>query len=343
LSNTEELRVITELHSPPHAVDPQVLTRFEQRNTVFGRRSWDQGATFYGQSVHERAGERITGGEPGYSRLEFSRLRAAWTVCEHFGAAFSWEQLGRGDPVLDGMGRYQVADRLEMSAQVKETAVAYGASLVGICELDRRWVYASDMQGSAIEIPDRYRYAVVMAVAMDAELIHTSPAYPAGTATGVGYSRMAFSIACLAEFIRNLGYHAIPMGNDTALSIPLAIDAGLGELGRNGLLVTAQYGSCVRLCKVFTDLPLAPDRATAFGVAEACRSCKRCAEACEAEAISFEAQPSFKVACPSNNRGIRRWAVNHDRCYSFWVGNGASCSTCIAACPYTQRAGKVVG
>ena len=94
---------------------------------------------------------------------------------------------------------------------------------------------------------------------MDAQAIVSSPAFRAGVATGVGYSRMAYAISCLAEFIRHLGYAAIPMGNDTALSIPLAVDSGLGELGRNGLLVTPQYGPCVRICKVFTDLPLATD------------------------------------------------------------------------------------
>ena len=59
-------------------------------------------------------------------------------------------------------------------------------------------------------------------------------------------SRMAFGTACLAEFIRNLGYSAIPIGNDTALSIPLAIDVGLGEPRGNGLLVTPEHGSCIR-------------------------------------------------------------------------------------------------
>ncbi|MBN1137806.1 MAG: 4Fe-4S dicluster domain-containing protein [Anaerolineae bacterium] len=128
------------------------------------------------------------------------------------------------------------------------------------------------------------------------------------------------------------------MGNDTALSIPLAIDAGLGELGRNGLLVTQAYGPCVRLCKVFTDLPLEVDRAAPFGLAEACRSCWRCAEACEVGAIEIAREPSYETVCRSNNEGILRWAVNHDRCYGFWVENGESCSTCIAACPFSQRA-----
>ncbi len=72
------------------------------------------------------------------------------------------------------------------------------------------------------------------------------------------------------------------MGNDTALSIPQAVDAGLGELGRNGLLITPDRGPCVRICKVFADMPLAPDRPVRFGVSEFCRSCARCADACQA-------------------------------------------------------------
>jgi ferredoxin len=323
--------------APPYTVDPAHYRRFDQRNTVFGRRRWDREAVFYGQEMHARAFDMIVEGAPGYLRVEFSRLRAAWTVSNHFGGAYAWEPLGQADPVLARLGAHPVDDRTEMSETVKETARMYGAALVGIAPLDRRWVYARDMRGGAIEIPAPFEHAIVMAIAMDAHAIASSPAYLAGSATGVGYSRMAFAISCLAEFIRNLGYRAIPMGNDTALSIPLAIDAGLGELGRNGLLVTPAHGPCVRLCKVFTDLPLAPDRPAPLGVSDTCRSCRRCAEACEVGAIQHDPAPSYRTVSRSNNVGIRRWAVDHDKCYAFWVENGASCSTCIAACPYTRR------
>jgi reductive dehalogenase len=240
------------------------------------------------------------------------------------------------------LGVHQVADREQMSEQVKETARMFGASLVGIAALDRRWVYSHTRNGSPVSIPPALQTAVVMAIAMDAQAIETSPAYLSASATGVGYSRMAFAASCLAQFIRNLGYQAIPMGNDTALSIPLAIDAGLGELGRNGLLVTPEFGPCVRLCKVLTDLPLLPDRPAAFGVGATCIDCRRCAEACESSAISVDPSPSTRVACPSNSPGILRWAVDADKCYSFWIENGACCSTCIAACPFTRSAQKAV-
>jgi hypothetical protein len=74
-----------------------------------------------------------------------------------------------------------------------------------------------------------------------------------------------------------------------------------------------------------------------MGLGEICRGCRLCADACEAGAISSAAEPSYDVACASNNPGILRWAVDHDRCYSFWVENGACCSTCIAACPCTRQ------
>jgi ferredoxin len=324
--------------APPYTVDPTQYRRFDQRHTVFGRRTWDREASFFGHMVHDMAFERIASDEEEYSRLEFARLRAAWTVDEHFEGAYSWQRLGDADPVAARAGKLFVDDRGWISAQIKETALMYGASLSGIAALDRRWVYSHDMRGQAIEIPAPFQYAIVMAIAMDPGAIATSPGYLAASATGVGYSRMAVASASLAQFIRNLGYRAIPMGNDTALSIPLAIDAGLGELGRNGLLITPQFGACVRLCKVCTDLPLLPDETKPLGLTEVCRSCRRCAEVCRVGAIQSDPAPSFRIASRSNNPGIERWAIDHDKCYSFWVENGACCSTCIAACPFTARA-----
>ena len=326
--------MINELDSPPYTIAPQVLSQFDARQTVLSRRLWDKESPFYGKDIHENAINGIATGEPGYSRVDYAQARAAWTVSTHFRGAYSWEELGEPDLVAAQMGRHPVDSPALMSQQVKEVAQVYGASLVGICRLNRLWLKSRDRDGRSVEVPPEYEYAVVMAIAMDVAAIKTSPAFSAAAAVGVGYSRMAFCIASLAEFIRHLGYNAIPMGNDTALSIPLAIDAGLGELGRNGLLVTPEYGPCVRLCKVFTDLPVEPDRPVEFGVADACRRCKRCAEACESGAISSEMEPSFEVACSSNNPGVLRWAVNHDKCYAFWLENGNDCATCIAVCPF---------
>ena len=85
--------------------------------------------------------------------------------------------------------------------------------------------------------------------------------------------------------IRSLGYEAIPCGNDTTQSIPLAIDAGFGELGRNGLLITPEFGPRQRICKVLTNLPLVADKPIDFGMQSYCETCHACGFACPAKAI----------------------------------------------------------
>ena len=237
-----------------------------------------------------------------------------------------WEQLGR----------YEVRDRHEMSRIVKEAAETYGAVLTGISLINSMWIYSRDIHQRPLSIPEDYRYVIVMAVPMDKKAIRTSPSLLSATATGVGYSHMAFTTACMAEFIRDLGYRAIAMGNDTALSIPLAMEAGLGRIGRNGLLITEDFGPCVRICKIFTDLTLEPDTPLEPPFHEGCYDCRMCADACEADAIQNEKDPSFRTLCPSNSHGVRRWAVNQDLCYGYWLENGACCSTCIAVCPFAN-------
>ena len=88
-----------------------------------------------------------------------------------------------------------------------------------------------------IVIPESYKYAIVMTVPM--EFIENSHApTPIEVTSNMGYARMHVIAGTVAEFIRGLGWNAIPMGNDTALSVPMAAQAGLGHVGRNGRLIT---------------------------------------------------------------------------------------------------------
>jgi len=135
-----------------------------------------------------------------------------------------------------------------------------------------------------------------------------------------------------------LGYKSIPTGNDTALSIPIAAQAGLGELSRMGSLVTEEYGSRVRLAKVFTDLEIKPDRPKSFGVWEFCKRCKKCADSCPSQAISFEDQPSVEPSTGSisSHPGVKKWYQNNERCILQWERNGVACGVCLTVCPYNK-------
>lgn len=236
----------------------------------------------------------------------------------------------------------------ELTRMVKNTAALYGADLTGIAPLDQRWVYSQDMvkpiiiteEGvpeeteEAFRIPKSVNRVIVLAFVMDHEMMETSPQVAASTAVSIGYSRMGITAVSLAEYIRALGYQAIPCMNDTALSIPLAIDAGMGQLGRHGLLITPEYGSNVRLCKVLTDLPLITDEPVDFGVTEFCENCLRCAEHCPSQSISAEKR-TMESELPTGNSGVLKWYIHGEGCLRFWQENGTSCANCIAVCPFT--------
>ena len=159
-----------------------------------------------------------------------------------------------------------------------------------------------------------------------------SPGRLASAAVGNGYSRMANTAYFLAEFLRGLGYRALPAGNGVGLSIPMAIDAGLGEVGRMGLLMTPKYGPRVRLAKVLTDMPLTADAPIRFGCREFCSVCKLCATHCPSSAVT-EGPRTWEGKSASNNPGTLKWYAEVEKCYDF---NGFSCSNCKRVCPFNK-------
>lgn len=302
----------------------------------------------------KRTAKRIQESKPGFGLRDVQLGEAAWTLMRSARPGeglLSWTRVSVRTPADLGVEPY-AAPPGEAAATVKAAARLYGAALAGIAPMDESYVNLNE-QGRPVVfddvdlpmvseakfvIPRKMKWVVALAIPMDLDLLSQAPSATADTASGLGYSHSAFAVASLAEFIRGLGYQAIPSVNDTAQSVPFAIDAGLGELSRMNKLVTPEFGAAVRLCKVFTDLPMACDRPVDFGVAEACRQCKRCAEACPAAALSFDDEPSFQTRGVWNNPGHKAWFEDSYRCFSFWQSSGTACAVCLTSCPFTQAA-----
>ncbi|MFX1378850.1 MAG: reductive dehalogenase [Promethearchaeota archaeon] len=358
--------MVKEKENYPYEIDDNVYKRFKQKNNMLFRRLWDKSLSTYHQMFDTNIEKHIESKKEGYSRMDFALVAAGWTVYEQFPHAFTWERkdqldIGYG---TDWMKSKIIIENLKsFTNNIKKVAKFYGASLVGIADVNEKWIYktgfmrpnqtseAEAKQGlrggkvvntiydQIINLPDGINKVIVMGVEMDPDAISTAPTQPAAAAAAVAYSKMAFIISCVGEFIRNLGYRAIQCGNDTALSIPLAIDAGLGALGRNGLLLTPEVGPRVRLCKVFTDLPLISDKPNEIFIKKInnfCEKCSKCAEACENDAIPKERHPTFKPATISNNPGVKKYYINVEKCFEYWVENSSDCGNCIAACPFSK-------
>ena len=328
------------------------VAQFDQKNEMFCRPLWDEemldlGKKFYMTEVPPR-------NKAGYTLKDQAMVNAAWLLENTFAQgvaggrmgmyAWEWEQIFEFPLVPPGL-KIDGDDPRAITNDIKKAANFFGASLVGICRLDRGWVYSSafplrDQKSMPNDLPEEYQFAIAIAVEMDYEAIRCSPSSPSSAATGLGYSKMALTTGLLAHHIRGLGYKAIACGNDTACSIPVAIDAGLGELARNGLLITPEFGPRVRLAKVMTNLPLVPDKPIEFGVWDFCRQCEKCADKCPSKSIAY-GEPTDKPNNISNREGVLRWPINAETCLAFWAANGTDCANCIRTCPFNKPEGRL--
>lgn len=327
--------------------------RFSQVDDVFSRSWWDpsirsdKSERFY--ATYRRPLTRWRKAN-GFTQRDYALRNASWHVSDIFTEMYEGD--GRRDGFLDPLSmlrdgpdvRIDPESPVDGAATIKRIARVFGADLVGIAEHDERWVYTerfSSVSGKAKPnpLPSSMTSVIVIGQSMDQGLIQTAPSALSGTATGLGYSRDAAVLLGLAQYIKNLGYEAVPSMNDTALAIPLALAAGLGEYGRHGMVITPEFGAGLRFGKIFTDLPLHHDGPVHFGVKEFCESCNRCAEACPARAIPH-GEPVPVALNRSGLKGVRKWSVDGEACFGYWSKINSDCAICVRVCPFTRDYSK---
>jgi len=314
------------------------LKRFDERNTGFSRGAVE-GDKY--TVMHERSIANIEKLIPGKTILD----HATWVSGRTTDYVLRKTKLARETPpVYNHKFRLKTPDAATMTKVIKQTARWIGADLVGIARLNPLWIYTNwgqhnavytnaAKQGDPIEISSEYENVVVMIHEMGYDMMRRTPSVE--PETDIGYSRGAWCAASLATFIAELGYKAIPSVNELGLSIPMAVDAGLGELGRHGQLITREYGPRVRISKVFTNLPLVPDSPIDIGVQGFCDKCELCAKHCPSRALMIGGRTD-KAWDRSNAEGIMKWPIKAMKCFDWWVKNGTHCSVCIRVCPWNK-------
>ena len=207
------------------------------------------------------------------------------------------------------------------AAFVKSAAKRAGASLVGITEVRESDVFEGR------EAP--YGNAVCIGLPMRRdEMAHA--ATPRGAAEVMRtYKRVARIAMRVGRSIRRRGFPAKAYGDPNAtdiLHIPLAVRAGLGQLGKHGSMISREHGSNFRLAAVLTDMPLALDAPEDIGVDDVCLHCRRCVLDCPPDAIHETKQWV---------RGEKRWYVDFDKCVPYFTKT-YGCAICIEVCPWSE-------
>ena len=227
---------------------------------------------------------------------------------------------------------------IHASQFIKKITHTFGATLVGITKLNPDWCYQSSLRGVGhedYEVPNHWEYAIVFVVPHEWDMFYVNPTY--GSSYDA-YSLLRVIAARLEVFIHELGYparsHVPPFLYDIMMP-PVAVDAGLGEQGRMGLLLTPELGCNARVACVTTNIPMKVDKPIDFGVQEFCRKCKICAEKCPTGAISHDDERGIEY-------GYKRWKIKDDLCNKAWAMVTASkpshgCRVCLAVCPYSRK------
>ncbi|MEM8564332.1 MAG: 4Fe-4S dicluster domain-containing protein [Pseudomonadota bacterium] len=272
-----------------------------------------------GQSRFSRALQVFHGS--GARQLEWGKLERFFALINPFRVYWlnlvnRW-MLRRADGAIAKV-QQPVPDPAEMADTIKQHAKALGAGAVGITALTEQALYQN-------HTPD-YPTAVVILFPMDSEEMAYVTSDRAGAETMRAYMEITRTVIALAEHIRSLGWRARAYSEAAdILHIPLAIQAGLGQLGKHGSLICKEFGSSMRIATVLTDLPLAHDSAEDIGVDDLCLGCRRCTIDCPVDAISDEKQIV---------RGIEKWYVDFDKCAPYFT-HTVGCGICIEVCPWT--------
>lgn len=233
-----------------------------------------------------------------------------------------------------------VSDPVKMARNIKEVARFLGADVVGITRLDPLYVYSHRARGGAalgekpgdpIDLP--HRFAICMGFASDYYKFLSNNSRISDAEYGLGNIHTIPTTFMVASYIREMGYpaRAHHYGRSEVNPIPLAVNAGLGELGRHGMLIHEEYGSRLHLSVVTTDLPLAVDKPVDIGVEEVCKYCKKCARTCPSHSIPFGGKEV--------HNGVERYRINVDSCYKYRLasrGQWSNCVICVSSCCYNK-------
>jgi reductive dehalogenase len=257
--------------------------------------------------------------------------------------------------------RVEVTNPALLTEKIKADAKELGADVVGITKLDPRFVITKDNDGNPVRL--NHKYAIVIGKGLDYRLANpTAPspwekqysAIPEELAAVLSGKNVQSTHAIppadieemrktleffqdggriaveLAGEIRSFGYPArAHFGRWSEVQvIPVAVEAGLGEVGKNGVLIGPRFGPRGSFPIVTTDLPLIADNQADLGIQEFCRVCNKCARACPVLAIPNGA--------PVVVDGLSKWPVDGNKCWSF-IKSNPKCMACMGACPYNKK------
>ena len=309
--------------------------RIDERDTMFSRDILEPGSERY-EAYYRRHPERQPGDDafrrnPGL--LSKDALFYDPFIFPAAGANF--ELIKKNRDFVDGSvaSHRQEWDGKVLSAHLRQLALKYGALSAGITALEdyHLYSYRGRRHNYGEPVDNRHTHALALTVEMDHDYVRNAPYAYCVLESSRQYVRSGIIAVWMAQIIRDLGYSArAHIDGEYEVVCPLvARDAGLGEIGRMGLLMTPELGPRVRIAVVTTSAPLMENgRNEDPSMIDFCTSCKKCADVCPSRAISFDGRREID--------GVLRWQIDQQACFTYWTKTGTDCARCMSVCPYSH-------
>ena len=323
------LRKITDI------TDDVPIHQIDERDIMFSRNELQPGTDrfkeYYSKNPDKLLLDNEFRSEPGltaeksifYNELAYKAANASFFTVEQFNKSVD----GSINPKKSNI------DRNELSKFIKNWSKKLGALSVGITELKDYHFYSHKGRGDEYgkQVESKHSHAIAFTVEMSQEMVAAAPQSSIVMESAQQYLEAGRIAVQVAQFLRSLGYSARAHidGNYQVVCPLVARDAGLGEIGRMGLLMTPKEGPRVRLGVITTNLQLETEkREKDNSMLDFCLQCKKCAEVCPSKSISFDE--------PKLVNGIKRWQINSESCFTYWCKAGTDCGRCMACCPYSH-------
>lgn len=248
----------------------------------------------------------------------------------------AFEYLEQTIPLSDGMiaPEKKQVDTKKMVAALSDMICFYGGCDVGFIPLKPHHYYSHrgrHAESWGDKTDQTHKTAIVIVVPMRVPMLKQGPTSSVIQESAQKYVEAAKISNIAAAYIRQFGFRARAHNdaNYETLCVPLAVESGLGELGRMGLFMHKTHGPCVRLAIVTTDMEFpASIPGPSLHMENFCRICKKCADNCPSSSITHGDEPK--------SRNFRHWSIDQEKCFSYWKTIGSDCGMCISVCPYTK-------
>lgn len=311
------------------------MSKIDGRTIMFARMSYEKGSKVYEDYYKEFPEHKEIDDEIRKKPNINSEGTATFNPINSPFADAGFMMLSDFQKFVEGppKGKKIDLDPKEISIKLKKLCRFLGAVDVGIAKMKPEHFYSTlgrPLKDYGKIVENTHPYGLVIAVEMDKDMINRAPQMEEMFAVTKGYVDCAVIALWMTYYIKSLGYDARANidGNYEVVVPIVGQDAGIGEMGRNGLVISKKYGQRIRMSVVTTDIPLIPDEPSDYGVKNFCEICNKCSKTCPGKAISD--QP------PVIENGKKRWYIKQEACYSIWRSIGTDCGVCLSVCPFSQ-------